>query len=161
MAFIKINDLAEADQVLARMAGAKREIILQENALNESIDRLKSEAQLKAQDHINLLAMEELRLKAFAKDNRKVFEGKQSLERPHGVIGFRKSTSLSLSAKGDTWDELVARLEEGSHNEVVRINKEADKDVLKRWPEDKLQSYGLKVKETEKFFVELTQEKVN
>ncbi|MDR1656154.1 MAG: host-nuclease inhibitor Gam family protein [Deltaproteobacteria bacterium] len=158
--FVKIENLNEADAVLARMAEAQREIALVENALNEQIDRLKSEAQQRTIDHRNILTMEELRLKAYSKDNRKEFKGLQSLDLAHGTLGFRRSTALSLAAKGDTWEEIIARLEEGGHDEVIRRTKEADKDALKKWPEDRLQSFGLKLKETEKFVVEVKQEKV-
>jgi phage host-nuclease inhibitor protein Gam len=156
----QINDLDEADQILARMGEAQREIALIETALNEAIDQLKTEAQLKSQEFREVLGLEEERLKYFSQDNRKLFEDRQSRELAHGVIGFRKSTSLSLAAKGDTWEEVAARLEEGKHKEAVRIKKEVDKDILKKWPEDRIRSFGLKLKESEKFFVEVVQEKV-
>jgi hypothetical protein len=161
MAFLpKISSTAEADEALARIAAAEREMALIQLALNESVNDLKTDAQKKSISHLAVVDAEANRLKAFAKNNRPVFGDKQSLDLAHGKIGYRKSSELVLIKKGDTWAEVVGRLEEDYKTEAVKITKAANKEVMEGWGEEKLFKYGVQVKDKETFFYTLAEEKI-
>jgi glycine cleavage system aminomethyltransferase T len=160
MSYVKIKNTAAADDSLAKYAAAIREIDLIELGLNEAIDNLKTEAQLKSRDFLNVVEMEKSRLKVFAKANKSEFNGRQSLDLAHGRIGFRKSTSLALVDKGDTWDEVRQRLEADKRTDVIKVEKKVDKEMLEKWSDDRLAQYGLKTKESQTFFISIEEEEV-
>jgi phage host-nuclease inhibitor protein Gam len=161
MAYLKIKDQTEADQALAEIGKAQRAIAKIELDLNHKVDRLKSEALEAASELKDQVSFETSRLKKFATTYREdVFKGKQSLELTHGKFGFRRSSTLALTQKGDTWDEVVKRLEEQEQLEAVKVKKEVNKEYLEKWSEDRLLHLGVAVKPKESFYVEVAEEKV-
>jgi phage host-nuclease inhibitor protein Gam len=160
----KITSRCEADEALAIIAEAQREIDRVNLELNEEIDALKEQAKAATADAEALVKIHEARLKAFATANREsVFQGQRSIQLNYGRIGFRKSSSLALAAKGDTWEELLLRLKGDGGPEAlsaIRLKEEPNKDILLGWGEDRLTQFGLVLKETEKFWLEVAKEEV-
>lgn len=97
-------------------------------------------------------------LQHFAQSKPELFSKKKSLDMTHGVIGFRTGTPSLKTLKGFTWPSVTNLLEQFLPD-YVRTKSEPDKERLladREIPEIATQftKCGIKVEQTETFFVE-------
>jgi phage host-nuclease inhibitor protein Gam len=155
-----INDVKQADEALAELAAIMREVGEIEAAMNAIIDGAKDAAAKKSQPMQDRRKELEAALATFGNLRKpELFKDKKSLELNFGIIGFRKSTSLRTKAK-TTWAAVLERLKELGLTTGIRTKEEVDKDVLRAWPEERLEAVGVRRDERDEFYVEVKQEEV-
>jgi phage host-nuclease inhibitor protein Gam len=151
----------QADDALRQLAEVARELALIEQGMNEQIDALKAAAKLQLEPLTASRKRLEDALAVFGtlKKAELFTDRKRSLELTFGVIGYRKATSLRLLAK-HTWAMVLKRLQDLGLAEGVRTKQEVDKDALRTWPDERLETVGVKRETVDEFFVELKQEEI-
>lgn len=149
---IPCGSWGDADAMVRRVGDYDREIARIEADATAEVEALKAAAATQAG------AVKEKRdqlinsLKAFATSVRcQDFQG-QSRELNHGVIGWRKSTSISIT-KG-TLDKIKDLYSPLLRKQCITIKESVSKDALAKLDEDKLKSIGAKRRHKETFFVE-------
>ena len=72
-----------------------------------------------------------------------------------GIYGFRTGNpTLKLLNRKWKWDDVVAAIKAASRLELLRVKTEADKDALKKLPDDELAKFGCRTEQDEAFFIE-------
>lgn len=105
------------------------------------------------------------KLLVFSTQNKDVlFVGKKSLEMSHGTLGFRTGTPALGTLKGFTFAACL-ELAKQFLPDYVRTKEELDKDALiaarnMEGIEEKYAKIGVKIKQEEKWFIELKKEEV-
>lgn len=102
------------------------------------------------------------KLQHFAQSSPEYFNAKKSLDFAHGKIGFRTGTPALKTLKGYTWPSITNLLQEFLP-EFVRTKTEPDKEALlaardQQEVYEKFTKCGIKVEQSETFFVELKKE---
>lgn len=71
------------------------------------------------------------------------------------TFGFRTGNpKLVLLNRKWKWDDVLAALKGKERTELIRRKEEADKDALKKLPDDELAGFGLRIDQDETFFIE-------
>lgn len=157
-----ISDLPQADEALRQLAEIAREQERVESGMNAQIDQLKAAAKLQLEPLTTARKRLEDALAVFGtlKKEELFPDRKRSQELNFGVIGFRKATSLRLLAK-HTWAMVLKRLQDLNLPEGIRTKLEVDKDSLRGWADERLETVGVKRETVDEFYVELKQEEIS
>lgn len=71
------------------------------------------------------------------------------------VFGFRTGNpKLVLLNRKWKWNDVLAALKGKERTDLIRRKEEADKDALKKLPDDELAGFGLRIDQDETFFIE-------
>lgn len=155
-----ISTLAEADAALAKLAELRRELALVESGLNENIDALKQRASLESVPLIEQVLALEVGLSNYGTYYKaELFHDRRSRELDHGVIGWRQSTELAPQPKW-TWSMVLGRLRDLAMHDGIRLKEEVNREVLREWPDERLNLVGVRRVQKDTFFLELKQEEV-
>lgn len=97
-------------------------------------------------------------LEAWAALNPTDFAGKKSVDMVHGTLGFRTGNPALKTIKGCKWEHVLDMLKCAGMGKYVRQIEEPNKDALLADREiigaAKLAALGLRVEQTERFYVE-------
>jgi phage host-nuclease inhibitor protein Gam len=164
-----VADLTAADQALARLAEIKRTVDAEEARLNETVDKLKAHAK----EHTAAVRAEaevlEAALATFAETQKDTLFGKlRSRALTFGTIGFRRSSEVKPATKPrTTWAAILEKIKALATSEdgdpfraAIRTKEEVDRDVLKKWPEERLATVGARIAEKDVFYYELEQQEI-
>ena len=155
-----IADQAQAEGVLAELAGIDRRLELAKAAMNETIDQAKAAARAEAEPLEARRKELAAALEAFATHHKAaLFAKRKSLDLGFGVIGFRLATRLKTSAR-TTWGQVLEALKSYKFTEAIRIKEEVDKDAMKDWPDARLATVGVARETSDEFYIEIKQEEV-
>jgi phage host-nuclease inhibitor protein Gam len=71
------------------------------------------------------------------------------------TFGFRTGNpKLVLLNRKWKWDDVLSALKGKERTDLIRKKEEADKDALKKLPDDELASFGCRIDQDETFFIE-------
>lgn len=150
-----VSSVEEADQALARIAEINRQLGNIDANLNRKFDVAKAAATEEAaplQDERQQLTNG---LEAFGESNRAdLFPKQKTLELPHGFMGFRISSSISISKK------TLELLQAARKTVAIIVKRTVDKDVLKTWSDSDLAEFKAKRVTEDKFWFEVKDEEV-
>lgn len=92
----------------------------------------------------------------FATVHRETLFGKlKSAASSLALFGFRTGNpKLVLLNRKWKWDDVLAALKGKERVDLIRRKEEADKDALKKLPEDELAGFGCRIEQDETFFIE-------
>lgn len=153
-----ITTLEQADQALADIAAARRELARLELAFKEETAALKQQLAEDAEPHRQRIAALEQALLIFADSGRdKIFGKRKSIALNFGSIGYRAATAVQTLKKSITWARVLQLIKERAVD-AVRIKEEVDKDKLRALPADELAAVGCKLVQTDDFFYEVNDE---
>lgn len=153
-----ITTVDQAKEALAELAGIERRLNAITATMNESIDKLKSNADAEAAKHNERKKALATALNGFAEVNRtELFARKKSLELPHGVIGWRQSTSIVAKAKVKM-AQVLEKLKDLGWNDAVKTSESVNKEAMREWSDGKLEAVGMERKIADQFFVEISAE---
>lgn len=151
-----INNLEDADSVLAMIAAHKREIARHELSLKEDVDRLKGVCAANCEQSKQEIARLEQSLVQFGIARREeLFSNKKSIALNFGTIGFRASSALK-TVKKLTWERVLGLIKERGLP-CVRIKEEVDKEALRTLKADQLAEVGCKLVQSDDFFYEIAE----
>ena len=157
-----VPDLDTANAALAEIAEIKRSLEAVNAAMNESIDRVKGEAEVKAAPLQTRMKHIEAGLQAFAEHNKtELFQKKKSVVLDFGVIGFRKSTSIKPQPK-TTWAMVLGKIKEfgADFSAAIRTKEDVDKEELATWPEERLNLVSARRVVRDTMYYEVNEQKV-
>lgn len=150
-----LKDLAEAARSIARIGELGREIGAINDDLDERIEQLKADAMARVAPHEEELEETVLNLFAFAEGNRKKLEltdkdERKSCSLPTGVFGWRwNPPKVSISDA----EKVLSELERRKLTRFIRQVPEVDKQAMLKEPEEAQSVKGVKITQTEHFFV--------
>jgi len=155
-----VKDLTAANAAMAEIAVIKRSITELESAMNTSIDRIKSEAEVKAAPLQTRLASIEGGLLAFAELNKdELFKAKRSRELDFGSLGYRRSKEIKPQPKR-TWKMVLGTIKRLGFKAAVRSKDMVNKEELHTWPDSRLDLIGCRRVEKDSFWYEVDEEKI-
>lgn len=162
-----VADLAAADRALARLAEIKRDVDAENLRLNAAVDKMKAHAKERTAAGLSEAAAVEAALATFAETRKDDLFGKtRSQALNFGTIGFRRSAEVKPKSK-HTWGSILERIktlmtgEDGDPFKVaVRLKEEVNRDVLKEWPAERLETVGARIAEKDTFYYELKAEEI-
>lgn len=154
-----IADTAQADEALRQLAEITREQARIETGMNDQLDQIRAAAKVQQEPLAASRKRLEEALAVFCLQRKDELFGvrKRSLELVFGTLGFRKATSLRLLAK-HTWAQVLQRLQDLGLTGGIRTKLEVDKDELRTWPAERLETVGVKLDTVDEFYLELKQE---
>ncbi|WP_051445027.1 host-nuclease inhibitor Gam family protein [Desulfocurvus vexinensis] len=153
-----ITTMEQAKAALAEMAQLERRLRAIEADMNENMDVIKANADAEAAPHKERQKALGTALNGFAEVNRaELFARRKSLELPHGVIGWRQSTSIVARAKVKM-GHVLEKLKDLGWLDAVKTSETVNKEAMRDWTDGKLDAVGMERKVTDQFFIEISAE---
>lgn len=129
--------------------------------MNDEIDHVKACAEADSEPLLKRLDLLDASLLAFAEYNKaELFEKKRSVELMYGLLGFRRSSEIKPKPK-TTWAMVCEALKSLGFDDAVRVREDANKEVLREWPEERLDLVGARRVEKDTFWYEVKEEAVD
>lgn len=152
-----ITTTEQADQALAEIAAARREITRMELVYKEETANLKAQLAEDCEPLRQKVASLEQGLLLFATAQREtLFARRKSLALTFGTIGFRAASALATLKKSITWGAVLEKVKELGL-EAIRVKEELDKEALKAMSPEKIASVGCKIVQSDDFFYEVNE----
>ncbi|MCX7731605.1 MAG: host-nuclease inhibitor Gam family protein [candidate division WOR-3 bacterium] len=150
-----VSSLEECDQALARIAYLQRTLQKADAELNDKIDRLKAETALQTAQFRQELEQLINGVEAFGETHKaELFSKEKTRELPHGFIGFRSSTYISITQK------TLSLLKKLGFSFCIRIKESVDKEKLAKLSDDQLAQVSAKRVTQDHFWFEVKDEEV-
>lgn len=156
-AIIPIADWEELDTFLREIGNLQIANDKDEASATLRIDKIK--AALAGNVALRKTRIDQIRrsLEAFAANRLEEFKGKRTRKLAFGLIGWRKSTKISIS-KDSTLDLIKQIFSKAKSKTFITIKETVSKDALAKLTDEQLASVGAKRKTTDGFFAEPTTE---
>lgn len=146
----------DVDQALKELAFIDRDLRLIDGDVNETIDRLKTEAKAQAKPLQDRKTALELAMKEFCEANRAEFAKIKTRQLVFGSVGFRQSTKIIVKRVADT----LQALKDLGLAQCIRIKEEIDKEAMKTLPAETLAEVGAGVKVENTFGYEIDRARI-
>ncbi len=162
-----VADLDAADKALARLAEIKRDFDAEMGKLNAAVDRMKALSKERLAAKIAEGAAIEAALATFAETRKEELFGKaRSRELSFGIIGWRRSTEIKAKTKS-TLGRVLERVKELMTGEkddpfaaAVRVKEELNRDVMRDWPDERLEAVEARRVKKDVFYYELATQQI-
>ena len=152
----KLETLEDVNLALRDIGLARKELDAIDTDALKRIAEVKTEAAKRGEALRNRIAETAGKIQAYAEYNRaELFRDRKSVELSFGVIGFRKSTRISVKK---TTLELLRKLRLDG---CIRTKEEPDKDAMAALDDETLTAVDAVRKVSDDFFVEPKMEEVN
>lgn len=148
---IPIPNWQEADAIVRRVGDLQLEIVSREQKAKDKIDKAKAELAESVQPILDKIRLHTQSLEAFAVNNRKDFGKNQSKKLNFGLLGWRKSTSISIKK---TTLEFIQKIFGRNYKKYIHTKELVNKEALKQLTDEQLASIAAQRKIKEAFFVE-------
>lgn len=146
-----IADWQQADEYLKSIGELQLEINQAEGLANEAINDAKAEMTKTVEPLQNKIKILSDSLEAFAANHADDFGKAQSRKLNFGLLGWRRSTSISIK---DSTLELIRKVFGKKAETYIRTKEDVDKETLAKLTDQQLASVDAKRKPKEVFFVE-------
>lgn len=151
-----VRNLDEANEALLEIARRRIELRRIDADAEDAINAIKEEANEKASPIQKEIEHFEKGLAAYAEMSRDdIFTEKKSIELNFGIMGYRKSTRISVSRK-----HTLDLLKKHGLTEAIKVKETPNKDVLADYPEETLKKVKAKRVSDDKFWYEVKEEEV-
>ncbi len=151
---ITVTGWRHADELLQEMGKAQLAIQEAEATAAESIAEAKTALAEASKPHQDLIKQITKSLEAFATHSRHDFEGKKSKDLTFGTLGWRMSTSISVSTKYTL--ELIKQVFKRRAKQYIHVKETPDKDALAKLKDEQLATVKARRIVKDDFFVEPT-----
>lgn len=152
-----IKTITEADAILQEMCEIEASMETIDNEANAEIAKIKERAANEGKTLRERYKACHESLKNYAVYFRgELFKDKKSVDRPFGILGFRKAPDSITTTKNTA--DLLKKL---GLERFVRVKIEPDKESMLSLPDETLQQVEAARKSKEDFFVETKRERVN
>ncbi len=156
---LEINTWEDADAVLKEIAQNEIAIEEIEGVMNKDIHDIKEQASMNAMPHkTRIKALEQL-LKTFVTVHKGELDGKTKTLN-FGQTGFRASTSISLPRAKDKLEKIIEHLKKNGMADCVVVTEKVNKDILKKYDENKIIKVGAKLKKQDTFWYEAKRDEI-
>lgn len=155
---VVIADLNQAEGAMAELAEIARNLVGIEAEMNQAIDQAKTRASNLADPLKARKKALEHALGTFGQLNKaELFRRRKSLEMAFGIIGFRKATKLLTQPKV-TLAMVLEKLREYGFAEAIRTKQSVDREAMREWPDERLETVGMRRVSSDEFFIEIKTE---
>lgn len=152
----KLETIEDVNLALRDIGLARKELDAIDTDALKRIAEVKTDAAKRGEALRNRIAETAGKIQAYAEYNRaELFRDRKSVELSFGVIGFRKSTKISVKK---TTLELLRKLRLDG---CIRVKEEPDKDAMAALDDETLTAVDAARKVSDDFFVEPKMEEVN
>lgn len=141
-----------ADNFVRRIGELQQKIQAEEAKAKTKIDQAKSDLAKRVKSYQETIELYHRSLEAFATSHQGDFKKQKSRKLNFGILGWRKSTSISIKKK--TLDLIKQVLSKAKAAACIRIKESVDKEALAKLTDEQLASVGAQRKRKEVFFVE-------
>lgn len=155
----KISEFTAWDGVadaLREIAGINNRISAAEAAMNSAIDEIKRNYDKKVAEDAERKAEIEKDIELYVKAHQSEFTEKKSKEFTFGKVGFRKSTEIVTR----NVRAIIEALKAHGMTDCIVITERIDKNALEKYDDRAILAVGARRKEGEKYFCEVTEEKL-
>lgn len=150
-----VRNLDEANEALFEIARRRIELRRIDADAEEAINAIKDEANKKAAPLQQEIAFYESGLTAYAEMSRDdLFKDKKSVELNFGLIGYRKSTKISVTK------HTLDLLKKEGLIDAIKVKETPNKDILADYPDETLKKIKAKRVIDDKFWYEVKEEEV-
>ena len=163
-----VRTYEDADQTLLEIADCETQLQRAEAEMNEQIQKIRDEYEQNTHVIRAIKSSLEKEVERFCIMNKMDFEKQRSRDLVHGSLGFRntppKVTLLNRKYKWDTVLELLAKVRFGK--DFIRTKEEINKEQVlasyasKEIDDRKLASVGMKIDQSEEFFLKIKWEEI-
>lgn len=155
-----VENLQQAEGALAEIAALDRKIQDVNSSMQELIDLEKTKASQLCTPLVARRKEIADGIAIFARLNKQeLFAKTKSRDLGFGVIGFRSSTKM-VQQNGVTAEMTIQRLQRFGLLTGIRTKYELNKDAMAAWPDERLESLGLKRQQSETFFIEIAKDEI-
>jgi hypothetical protein len=145
---LEIRD--QADEILEGIRIIKADIAQLQDTANTEIERIRKRYEQDIYIHQGLLVEFDKQLKTLMKQNRGVlFEDRDLVDLPNGVLIYEKGHKVRIP-KG-----ALERIEAQGWMEAIKIVKTVIREIVEKWPDERLAVIGASRKRTEDFSYEI------
>lgn len=150
-----LKNWEDVDLCLAEIGEKQRSIEKIEAELQESIDHLKLEADMKADPDKKRIAYLEKQIMLFSDAHMEDLDGKKTKVLTFGSVGYRKSTKILLPKAAVKLAEIIRALrKKGMTDCIVTPPEKIDKEALKKYPANDITDVGAGVEVKDVFWYE-------
>ncbi|MBF0415622.1 MAG: host-nuclease inhibitor Gam family protein [Magnetococcales bacterium] len=159
-ATVSIQNLEQADAVLAEIGEVQRQIDTIETRMNDAIDEIKEGASLQAQPLKERLERLSEGLAAFGDYQKEgFFKDRRTIQLTFGTLGFRKSSEIR-AVVGKKLADVLDALKTHKFFEAIKKTEKVNKDVLRDWTDDRLALVHAAREEKDTFWYEIKEAEV-
>ncbi len=150
---IVISDWKEADKLLRRVGDMQIKICQIQNEAIDDINEIKADLAKTIKPHQERIVQATRSLEAFAVNHTEDFEKQRSRKLNFGLLGWRKSTSISI--KKDTTLKLIKEVfTKAKRKPLIIVKESVDKNALAKLTDEQLACIKARRKVKDDFFVE-------
>jgi len=149
---IPINNWSEADGLVREIGDFQLKINQAEHTAKDKIDEAKAELAEEIKPSQEYIKQYVRSLEAFAVSHREYFEKQKSLKLNFGILGWRRSTSISI--KKTTLELIKKVFSRVRAKTLIRTKESVDKEALAKLTDEQLADVGARRVEKDVFFVE-------
>ena len=147
-----VPDWNHADEFVRRIGDLQMQINQAEETAKDNINEIKADLAEKVKPIQETIKLYVRSLEAFAVLHTKEFGKKRSRKLNFGILGWRKSTSISI--KKNTVEIIKRVFAKAQQKFYIRVKESVDKEALAKLTDEQLASVGARRKEKDVFFVE-------
>jgi len=151
-AIIPIADWADADKLLRAIGELQTLNSQDENSAKLKIDKVKASLAQTINSRNVEIDQAQRSLEAFAANRQDEFKGKRTRKLNFGIIGWRRSSSISI--KNNTLDLIKQVFSKLKAKNFIIIKESVSKDALAKLTDEQLASVGARRKIKDAFFAE-------
>ena len=148
---VEIHSWQHVDETLRSIGELQDAIGLSESNTKAKINAVKQALADDVKARMELIDMYTKSLEAFAVNHKEDFGKKRSKAGNFGIVGWRKSSSISVTK--NTLG-LIKKVFKSKIKQLIRITESVDKDALAKLMDEQLAAVGAKRKVTDDFFAE-------
>ncbi len=156
---LEINTWEDADAVLKEIAQNEIAIDEIEGVMNKDIHDIKEQAAMNAQPHKARIKELEQLLKTFVTVHKSELDGKTKTLN-FGQTGFRASTSIGLPRDKDKLQKIIDFLKKNGMGDCIVVTEKVNKDVLRKYGENRIIRAGVKIKKQDAFWYEAKRDEI-
>ena len=145
-------DWQHADDFVRRIGDLQLQITAAEQKAKGDIDEIKADLVKQTKDLQEKVKLYTNSLEAFAATHSKEFGKKRSKKLNFGLLGWRKSTAISM--KKNTLEIIKRVFAKAQQKFYIRVKETVNKEALAKLTDEQLASVGARRKEKDVFFVE-------
>lgn len=141
---------AEADGLLAEIAEIRARIERFEKAYERDLEQVRQEYEIFiTPQREDLAAREKALVRLMKKQTAEIFDGHDKVTLPHGWLLHERGEHVTIPR------DALERIEAKGWLDAVKVAKSVDREVVEKWPVERLFAIGAERKPTEKFEYEL------
>ncbi len=155
----RLETWEDVDKALEEIAICEIRISEIEGDMNIKINDIKKEHNTVAQIHKEKISENEKLIKKFVTKNKSEIDGKTK-KLNFGSTGFRKSQSVSIPRGEDKKKAIIKQLRNNDMEDCIKVEESINKDILKKYNEDKIVKVGASLTTKDTFWYEVDLQKV-